>query len=100
MSKFPDPLTRRLYNETPEDELGQSLDGSSWYGLYPRKGEGGHIVIEDTYGFVSRVSFATTAALRLAWSELETEQDLDHQTGEDLGEWRGFLADLPLGGFA
>lgn len=89
MSKFDSKKTARLYGETPDDELGQSLDGFSWYGLYrSRKGFGGSIVIEDTFGFVSRIDYLTNAALALAWAELETEQDLDHETGYRLGEWR------------
>lgn len=88
MSKFDSRKTERLYNDYPEDSLGQSIDGLSWYGLYPSREGGGSIVIEDTYGNVSRVDYVTTAALHLAWSELETEQDLNHNDGDLIGEWR------------
>jgi hypothetical protein len=87
LTKFDTPYTARLYGLDPDDSLGQSLDGGSWYGLYRNSGGGGHIVVEDTYGFVGRVSFATTAALMLAWSELETEDDLRHDQDDDVEIW-------------
>lgn len=90
MTKFDNRLTETLYGLTPVDETGQSNDGHSWYGLYPAQ-SGGHILVEDTYGNVSRVTYATSAALYLAWSEIETDPGLSHSEGTRLGEWRDEL---------
>lgn len=79
MTKYDSQATKALYAQEPDDSLGQSLDGFSWYGLY-RASEtgGGSIVVEDTYGFVGRCDFETSQALTLAWSELETDEGLTH----------------------
>lgn len=75
-SKFDSQATQALYKQEPDDSIGQSLDGFSWYGLYRAHREGGgSIIVEDTYGFVGRADFETTAALMLAWSELAYELD-------------------------
>lgn len=76
-TKFDSQATQSLYAQTADDELGQSYDGHSWYGLY-RGSVGGSIVIEDTYGFVGRVDFDTTQELMAAWETLATDDDLCH----------------------
>ena len=80
-TKFDSQATQTLYNQTPDDDLGQSLDGGSWYGLYRAlEAGGGSIVIEDTYGFVGRADFETSEALELAWCGLEMDTALDAGT--------------------
>ncbi len=84
MTKYDSQATEALYKQTPDDDLGTSLDGFSWYGLYrAEQSGGGSIVIEDTLGFVGRVDFETSEALTLAWFELETDNSLVHP--ESLG---------------
>ena len=93
MSKFDSQATESLYKQTPDDELGQSLDGWSWFGLYrAHDAGGGSIVIEDTYGFVTRVDFETDFALYLAWHELATDPETNPLADFD------FLRISPLGG--
>lgn len=75
-SKFDSQATAALYKTEPNDSIGNSLDGFSWYGLYrAHSAGGGSILVEDTYGFVGRADFETTAALELAWSEIEWDLD-------------------------
>lgn len=75
IGKFDSQATEALYKQDPDDELGRSLDGMSWYGLYRAvEAGGGSIVIEDTYGFVGRADFETPEALELAWCGLETDE--------------------------
>lgn len=74
MTKFDSQATRALYAQEPDDSIGHSLDGFSWYGLYiAHNAGGGSIVVEDTYGFVGRCDFETTESLMLKWSEIETD---------------------------
>lgn len=76
MSKFDSQATEALYNQHPDDSIGHSLNGFSWYGLYRADVEGGgSIIVEDTYGFVGRADFETSAALELAWCEISTDLD-------------------------
>lgn len=76
IGKFDSQATQALYRQEPDDSIGQSLDGGSWYGLYRAHIEGGgSILVEDTYGFVGRADFETTAALELAWNELAYDTD-------------------------
>lgn len=76
MSKYDSQGTESLYKQTPDEMFGASLDGFSWYGLYrAEEAGGGSIVIEDTYGFVSRIDFETSSDLERVWSEVLTEPD-------------------------
>ncbi|KKL99567.1 hypothetical protein LCGC14_1813110 [marine sediment metagenome] len=77
-TKFDSQATEALYRQNPDDELGQSLDGLSWYGLYRAlEAGGGSIVIEDTYGFVGRADFETSEALEEAWCGIGMDAALD-----------------------
>lgn len=82
-TKFDSQATQSLYRQTPDDETGRSLDGGCWYGLY-RTGpneSGGFILIEDTFGFVTRLDFLTNQALELAWCEITTDETIDYAEG-------------------
>lgn len=74
MSKFDSQATEALYRSEPDDSIGHSLNGFSWYGLYRAHMEGGgSIVIEDTYGNVGRADFETTEEIERVWCEIETD---------------------------
>lgn len=79
IGKFHNNQTRFLYDSDPDDSIGHSLDGFSWYGLYrnTRDDHGrflaGSIVIEDTYGFVSRIDYSIGSELETAWQEIDLD---------------------------
>lgn len=79
MHKFDSQATRALYNSEPEDQIGASLDGFSWYGLYPANtAGGGFIVIEDTFGYVTRLDYSTTEDLYMAWFGIADDTETDY----------------------
>jgi hypothetical protein len=88
--KYDSQATAALYATEPDDSLGQSLDGFSWYGLYRATDVGGgSIVIEDTQGFVGRADFERTEDLTAAWTSLELDNDLIHPDTRDLADFFG-----------
>lgn len=82
-TKFDSQATQSLYRQDPDDEAGRSLDGGCWYGLYRTSNHesGGFILIEDTFGFVTRLDYHTDAALELAWCEITTDTTIDYAEG-------------------
>lgn len=71
-TKFDSQLAEELYGETPDEELGYSHDGMSWYGLYRSEKA---ILVESTYGFVSTWEFDTDEKLMRQWEMIQFDFD-------------------------
>jgi hypothetical protein len=63
-TKFDNPQAEELYYHQPEDEAGDSVSGSAWYGLYQLEAV---ILTEDSRGFVWLHKYETTDELNQAW---------------------------------
>ena len=67
--KFENNDDEILHAETPDEEIG-SVDELGWFGLYrgaDLTGNGGVILAEDNFGFVTSTEFDNTADLDAAW---------------------------------
>jgi hypothetical protein len=62
-------LAEALYGETPDDEIG-TVEDIGWHGLFADEGA---ILIEDSQGFVSILTFETPEAVDLTWSAVGHE---------------------------
>jgi hypothetical protein len=60
-------LAKALYGETPDEEIG-TVEDIGWHGLFADEGA---ILIEDSQGFVSILTFDTPEATALTWSAIE-----------------------------
>jgi len=67
-SKFDHPFTAYLYGCDPDQETGDSSEGSGWFGLYGR-----NIVVEETTGAVHRTKYPTRDAATVAFLQIECQ---------------------------
>ncbi|WP_055523486.1 hypothetical protein [Streptomyces graminilatus] len=64
MSKFETPEAEELYYLQPEQEVGDSVEGPAWFGLYQLEAV---ILTEDSQGNVWLRKYDTTSELNEAW---------------------------------
>lgn len=103
--KFQDEASEELYNDTPDDQVGDSSEGIGWAGLYlnPKDVEAvASVLVEHTDGVVERFNYDTEEEMRDAWATFERSLDIAHPNVHreivvwTLGEGQGCLWTVPL----